>query len=151
MGLRRACQLGWLVVAMLVAPERSAWANAKPPAREVLVVAAAVEDRPEAQYLWAAEMAASRLKGSTRVLPGGLAEALRYARENPGAVQGIIEVMIDVYSWKEEVRISCLDPAGRTVWKEKAVMNNGGSEEALARKMFERALKKAERRGACQG
>lgn len=58
---------------------------------------------------------------------------------------GIIEVIIDVYSFKEEVRISCFDPAGRELWKEKAKANMGGNEEALARKMFERALQKAEK------
>jgi hypothetical protein len=115
----------------------------------VLVVAAQAHELPENHYLWAAEMAASRLKGKTSVLEGGLNAALRRSRENPGTTQGIIEVIIDVYSYKEEVRISCFDPAGRELWKEKAKANMGGNEEALARKMFERAIQKAEKHTAC--
>lgn len=117
--------------------------------RQVLVVAAKVNDLAEDHYQWAAEMAAARLKGKTTVISGGLAGALRHARENPDTAAGIVEVMIDVYSWREEVRITCFDRAGREVWKEKAIVNSGGSEEALARKMLERALKKAEKRPAC--
>lgn len=117
--------------------------------RQVLVVAAKVADLAEDHYQWAAEMAAARLKGKTTVVSGGLAGALRHSRENPGSAMGIVEVMIDVYSWREEVRITCFDPTGREIWKEKAIVNNGGSEEALARKMLERALKKAEKRPAC--
>lgn len=117
--------------------------------RQILVVAAKVDDLAEDHYQWAAEMAAARLKGKTTVLSGGLAGALRHARENPGTASGIVEVMIDVYSWREEVRITCFDSAGREVWKEKTLVNAGGSEEALARKMLERALKKAEKRPAC--
>lgn len=123
-----------------------------PPANadlQVLVVATEIEDLAKDHYQWAAEMVAGRLKGKTTVLSGGLAGALRQARENPGTVRGIVEVMIDVYSWREEVRITCLDPAGRELWKEKAVFNTGGNEEALARKMLEKALKKAEKRPAC--
>lgn len=117
--------------------------------RQVLVVAAKINDLAEDHYQWAAEMTAARLKGKTTVISGGLAGGLRHARENPGAAMGIVEVMIDVYSWREEVRITCFDPAGREIWKEKAIVNSGGSEEALARKMLERALKKAEKRPAC--
>lgn len=97
----------------------------------------------------AAEMAAARLKGKTTVVPGGLAGALRHSRENPGTAMGIVEVMIDVHSWREEVRITCFDPAGREIWKDKAIVNAGGNEESLARKMLERALKKAEKRPIC--
>lgn len=56
---------------------------------------------------------------------------------------------MDVYSWREEVRITCFEPTGREIWKEKAIVNSGGSEEALARKMLERALRKAEKRPVC--
>lgn len=117
--------------------------------RQVLVVAGKVDDLAEDHYQWAAEMTAARLKGKSTVLSGGLAGALRHVRENPGTAMGIVEVMIDVYSWDEEVRITCFDSTGREIWKEKAVVNAGGSEEALARKMLERALKKAEKRPAC--
>lgn len=116
---------------------------------QILVVATEIEDLTKDHYQWAAEMVAARLKGKTTVISGGLAGALRQARENPGTVRGIVEVMIDVYSWREEVRITCLDPAGRELWKEKAVFNTGGNEQALARKMLEKALKKAEKRPAC--
>ncbi len=66
-------------------------------------------------------------------------------------MSGIVEVMIDVFSYAEEVRITCMDAAGREIWKEKARANMGGSEEALARKMLERALGKTEKRPACGG
>lgn len=122
---------------------------AQPGDPQILVVAAKVNDLAEDYYQWAAEMAAARLKGNTTVVPGGLAGALRHAREKPGSTLGIVEVMIDVHSWREEVRITCFDPAGREIWKEKAIVNAGGNEEALARKMLERALKKAEKRPAC--
>lgn len=115
----------------------------------VVYVAAKVKDLDEDHYLWAAELAAARLKGEAEVLEGGLAGALRYSRENKGSVQGIVEVMIDVFSYAEEVRITCLDAAGRELWKEKARANMGGSEEALARKMLERALDKAQKRPGC--
>lgn len=65
--------------------------------RQVLVVAAKVNDLAEDHYQWAAEMAAARLKGKTTVVPGGLAGALRHVRENPDSAMGIVEVMIDVY------------------------------------------------------
>lgn len=125
-------------------------APAAPPAeKQVVVVAAKVPDLAEDHYLWAAEMAAARLQGKPTVLEGGLAGGLRHARENPGTVRGIVEIMIDVHSWDEEVRITCYDTSGREVWKDKAKVNMGGSEEALARKMLDRALKKAEKRPAC--
>lgn len=119
------------------------------PEKVVLVVTAKVKDLEDNHYLWGAELAAARLKGATKVIEGGLAGALRYSRENPGSVRGIVEVMIDVYSYAEEVRITCTDPAGREIWKEKARANMGGNEEALARKMLERTLDKAEKRAAC--
>jgi hypothetical protein len=128
------------------APEPS---QAQASEKLVLVVTAKVEDLDDNHYLWGAELAAARLKGNTKVLEGGLAGALRFSRENPGAVRGIVEIMIDVYSYAEEVRITCMDAAGRQVWKEKARANMGGSEESLARKMLERALAKAEKRTAC--
>lgn len=119
------------------------------PERVVLVVAAKIKDLDADHYQWAAELAAARLKGSTKVVDGGLAGGIRFAKENPDVVRGIVEVMIDVYSFAEEVRITCMDPSGREIWKEKSRFNNGGSEEALARKMLERALDKAEKRPVC--
>jgi hypothetical protein len=120
-----------------------------PPEKKVLFVAAKIEDQAADRYLWAAEMAALRMKGKTEVLPGGLVAALQYSREKPGEVAGIVEIMVDVYSWREEVRITCFDNKGKSLWKEKAVVNTGGSEESLARRMVERAIKKAEDRPAC--
>ena len=89
------------------------------------------------------------VKGKPEVVEGGLAGALRHVRENPNSARGIVEVLIDVHSWNEEVRITCYDTAGRELWKEKVRANMGGGEESLARKMLERALKKAEKRPAC--
>jgi len=140
-----------LVLLLCGAPPLSAQTDAAPTAdeRQVLVVAAAIQDLPENHYLWAAEMAAARLKGKNTVMEGGLSGALRRSRENPGTTQGIVEIIIDVYSVNEEARITCFDPTGREVWKEKAKANMGGNEEALARKMFERVLTKAEKHPAC--
>lgn len=115
----------------------------------ILVVASKAKDLPPDHYLWAAELTASRIKGNTQVLEGDFAAALKHARENKGAVAGIVEIIVDVYAWDEEVRITCYDPAGRQLWKEKVSVNAGGSEEALARKMVERAIVKAEKRPAC--
>jgi hypothetical protein len=81
--------------------------------KTVLVVAAKIEDLEADHYLWAAEMTAARLKGPSKVLEGGLVSALRYSRENAGTVRGIVEVVTDVYSYAEEVRITCLDPVDR--------------------------------------
>lgn len=116
---------------------------------KVIVVAAQAKDLDENHYLWAAEMAAARLAGKTDVLEGGLAAALRYSRENPGSVQGIVEIVIDVHTVFEEVRVNCYDPKGRLLWKKKTELNAGGSEEKMARNMLERALKKAEKQPAC--
>jgi hypothetical protein len=138
--------LGLQIPAGAQAPEPS---PAQATETVVLVVTPKVKDLEENHYLWASELAAARLRGTTKVLEGGLAGALRYSRENPGTVRGIVEIMIDVYSYAEEVRITCMDAAGRELWKEKARANMGGSEESLARKMLERALAKAEKRPAC--
>ena len=117
----------------------------------ILVVPGGVKDHPAAEYQWAAEMTAARIKGNTQTLEGDLGAALKYARENKGKVAGIVEILVDVYSWDEEVRITCYDPVGRKRWKDKVSLNMGGSEEALARKMVERAIVKAEKRPACAG
>ena len=142
-----------LVVTFCGSPSLSAHlasAQGSPPEeKQVVVVAAKVEDLAEDHYMWGAEVAAARLKGKTTVVEGGLAGALRHVRENVGLARGIIEIMIDVHSWNEEVRITCFDTAGRVLWKEKAKANMGGNEEKLARNMLERALKKAEKRKAC--
>lgn len=145
----RTLALALAIACPLSLEAQTAPAPPVPAERQVLVVAAKVDDLAEDHYQWAAEMTAARLKGKSTVLSGGLAGALRHVRENPGTAMGIVEVMIDVHSWDEEVRITCFDSAGREIWKEKAVVNAGGSEEALARKMLERALKKAEKRPAC--
>lgn len=145
------CSIAFALTMPLVSLLAAQLPTASPPASDlqVLVVAAEIEDLAKDHYQWAAEMVAARVKGKTTVISGGLAGALHQARENPGTVRGIVEVMIDVFSWREEVRITCFDPAGREIWKEKAVFNTGGNEEALARKMLERTLKKAEKRPAC--
>ena len=117
--------------------------------RKVVVVAAKVKDLDVDHYLWGAELVAARIKGPTTVISGGLAAALKQVREAPGTVRGIVEVLIDVHSWDEEVRITCFDTSGRELWKDKAKVNMGGSEEALARKMLERAIQKAEKRALC--
>ncbi len=138
-----ACALfSWQVPTFAEAPAQTA-------DKLVIVVAAKIKDLDEDHYLWGAELAAARLKGNLKVIEGGLAGGLRYTRENPGTVRGIVEVMIDVYSFAEEVRITCMDASGREIWKVKAKANGGGSEEALARKMLERALNKAEKRPVC--
>ena len=139
----------WLFLAMNVQALDEGAAAARPAEKTVLVVAAKIENLEADHYLWAAEMTAGRLKGPSKVVEGGLVSALRYSRENPGTVRGIVEVVIDVYSYAEEVRITCLDPAGRPLWKEKVRANMGGSEEALARKMLERALGKMESHASC--
>jgi hypothetical protein len=116
----------------------------------VLIVVAKSKDLDANHYLWAAEIAASRLAGgSKQVLEGGLAAALKEAREKPGTVRGIVEIVVNVYSFDEDVRITCFDPVGRAIWKKKSSVNSGGSEEDLARKLFERTLQKAEKMPAC--
>lgn len=127
-----------------------AQAPADPPSeRKVVVVAAKVKDLDADHYLWGAELVAARIKGPTTVISGGLAAALKQVREAPGTARGIVEVLIDVHSWDEEVRITCFDASGRELWKDKAKVNMGGSEEALARKMLERAIQKADKRPVC--
>jgi hypothetical protein len=116
----------------------------------ILIVVEKDKELEADHYLWAAEMAAGRLKGDTKeVIPGGLAAGLKEAREKPGTVRGIIDIVINVYSWDEDVRIACYDATGHELWKKKSSMNSGGSEEDLARKLFERTLKKAEEMPAC--
>ena len=125
-------------------------AEAEPTAPRTLIVVAKSKDLDANHYLWAAEMAASRLPGNNnQVREGGLAAALKEAREGPGTVRGIVEIVVNVYSWDEDVRISCFDPKGKQIWKRKSSVNAGGSEEDLARKLFERTLEKAERMPQC--
>ena len=120
------------------------------PQDRVLFVVSQVKDLDANHYLWAAEMAASRMAGDhNEVLEGGLAAGLKQAREQKGTVQGIVEISIDVHSWQEEVRITCYDSAGRELWKKRTRVNAGGNEEKLARNMFERVLKKIEKEPAC--
>ena len=145
-------RLGHLTLALVaISVCQPGLADDTPPANEkkVLFVAAKIDKLEADHYLWAAEMAALRLKGPGKVLPGGLEAALKVALEHPESVRGIVEIMVDVYSWREEVRITCFNAKGKSLWKEKAVMNTGGSEESLARRMVERAIKKAEDRPAC--
>lgn len=113
---------------------------------ESLVVAAKAKELEEDHYLWAAEMVAARLKGNFKVLPGGLAAALRYSREQPAQVSGILEVMVDVYTAFEEVRITCYDPVGKERWKRKTELNTGGSEEKMARNMLDRVIRKIQKK-----
>ena len=95
-------------------------------------------------------VAAGRLPGgNNQVLEGGLAAAIKEAREKPGTVRGIIEIVLNVYSWDEDVRMTCYDPSGRQLWKKKSSVNAGGSEEELARKLFERTLQKVEKMPPC--
>lgn len=112
--------------------------------KQVVVVAAKAKDLEEDHYLWAAELVASRLEGEFKVVPGGLAGGLRFSREQPGEVAGILEIVIDVYTAFEEVRITCFDTSGRERWKRKTELNAGGSEEKLARNMLDRVIKKVE-------
>ncbi len=60
------------------------------------------------------------------------------------ASESVVEVMIDVHRVFEKVLITCYDTRGRIVWKKKTEINFGGSEDAMARKMLERVLKKPE-------
>lgn len=116
----------------------------------ILVVVAQAKDLDANHYLWAAEVAAARLPGKNyQVLEGGLVAALREAREKPGTVRGIVEIVVNVYAWDEDVRITCFDTSGREIWKKKSSVNAGGSEEDLARKLFERTLEKAEKMAPC--
>ena len=123
----------------------------EPPAVDrVLIVVSKEADLEPNHYLWAAEIAAGRLPGDDNVvLKGGLAAAVMEARENPGTVRGIVEIVFNVYSWDEDVRINCLDPSGKQLWKKKSSVNIGGGEEELARKLFERTLEKAKKMPPC--
>jgi anthranilate phosphoribosyltransferase len=76
------------------------------------VVAAKVKDLDADHYLWAAEVVAARLEGDSEVLEGGLATALKFSREHPREVTGILEVVIDVHTLFEKVRVSCYDTCG---------------------------------------
>lgn len=127
----------------IVVPGLAQETNSRP---DTVVVAAQAKDLDEDHYLWAAEMVAARLDGEFEVLSGGLAAGLRYSRENPGQIQGILEVMIDVHTAFEEVRITCYDSTGREQWKRKTELNLGGSEERMARNMLDRVIKKVEKR-----
>lgn len=139
-----------LLLAVLLLYSFALFSQEEPRQNRVLFVVAQVKDLDANHYLWAAEMAASRLDGShNEVLEGGLAAALKEARTNPGAIQGIVEIFIDVHSWQEEVRITCYDTGGRDLWKKRTRVNAGGNEEKLARNMFERVLKKIEKEPAC--
>lgn len=135
---------GAAVLNAQAAPEGTSTSN------RVLIVVAKAKDLDADHYLWAAEMAAGRLPGgNNQVLEGGLAAAIKEAREKPGTVRGIIEIVVNVYSWDEDVRMTCYDPSGRQLWKKKSSVNAGGSEEELARKLFERTLQKAEKMPSC--
>jgi hypothetical protein len=79
-------------------------------------------------------------------VPGGLAGGLRFSREHPEEVAGILEILIDVYTAFEEVRITCFDTAGRERWKRKTELNAGGSEERMARNMLDRVITKIEKK-----
>ena len=121
-----------------------------PTSNRVLIVVAKAKDLDADHYLWAAEVAVGRLPGgNNEVLKGGLAAAIKEAREKPGTVRGIIEIVVNVYSWDEDVRITCYNPSGRQLWKKKSSVNAGGSEEELARNLFERTLQKAEKMPPC--
>lgn len=117
------------------------------PPTMVLVVAAKVKDLDADHYLWAAEIVAARLDGEFEVLEGGLAGALRFSREHPGEAAGILEVLIDVHTVFEEVRITCFDTSGRERWKRKTELNAGGSEEKMERNMLDRVIEKIKKKG----
>jgi hypothetical protein len=139
-----------VIMALAASPLPVTMAQSAAPEPRVLIVVAKSKDLEANHYLWAAEMAAGRLQGkNNQVLEGGLAAALKESRENPGTVRGIVEIVVNVYSFDEDVRISCFDAKGKQMWKKKSSVNGGGSEEDLARKLFERTLEKAEKMPAC--
>ena len=142
-----------LALVSLVVPSHVVGAaDSGPQGPRVLVVVAKAKDLDANHYLWAAEMAAGRLQGkNNQVLEGGLAAALKEAREKPGTVRGIVEIVVNVYAFDEDVRIGCFDAKGKQLWKKKSSVNAGGSEEDLARKLFERTLEKAEKMPPCGG
>ena len=136
----------------LVVASQVGAADSAPQEPRVLLVVAKAKDLDANHYLWAAEMAAGRLQGkNNQVLEGGLAAALKEAREKPGTVRGIVEIVVNVYAFDEDVRIGCFDAKGKQIWKKKSSVNAGGSEEDLARKLFERTLEKAEKMPPCGG
>jgi hypothetical protein len=136
---------------ILIAPALDA-ADSPTQGPRTLIVVAKSEDLEANHYLWAAEIAASRLQGkNNQVLEGGLAAALKESREEPGTVHAIVEIVVNVYSWDEDVQIRCLDTKGKVLWKKKSSANMGGSEEKLARNLFERTLEKAEKMPPCGG
>lgn len=138
--------LAFAVITAIPAPGQQA--SAQEP--RILIVVAKVKDLEANHYLWAAEIAAGRLQGkNNQVLEGGLAAAIKEAREHPGTVRGIVEIVVNVYAFDEDVRISCFDAKGKQLWKKKSSVNAGGSEEELARNLFERTLEKAETMPAC--
>jgi hypothetical protein len=138
------------VLALYIWCQDAGAAEASAEGPRVLIVVAKAKDLDANHYLWAAEVAAARLPGkNNQVVEGGLAAALKEVREKPGTVRGIVEIVVNVYAWDEDVRIACLDVRGKEVWKKKSSMNAGGSEEDLARKMFERTLQKAENMPEC--
>lgn len=140
------------LVLLLVASHVVAAVDSAPQEPRVLIVVAKAKDLDANHYLWAAEMAAARLQGrNNQVLEGGLAAALKEAREKPGTVRGIVEIVVNVYAFDEDVRIGCFDAKGKQLWKKKSSVNAGGSEEDLARKLFERTLEKAEKMPPCGG
>jgi hypothetical protein len=130
----------------------SAQSNPEASEPRILIVVAQSKDLDANHYLWTAEIAASRLPGENKqVLEGGLVAALREARAKPGSVRGIVEIVVNVYAWDEDVTIGCFDASGKRIWKKKSSANTGGSEEKLARNMFERTLQKAEKMPPCGG
>jgi len=139
-------------VLLALAPHARGATESAPRESRILIVVAKAKDLDANHYLWAAEVAAGRLPGKNKqVLEGGLAAAIREARGKPGTVRGIVEIVVNVYAWDEDVRITCFDPKGKQVWKKKSSVNAGGSEEDLARKLFERTLNKAEKMPPCGG
>lgn len=110
------------------------------------VVAVKVKDLAVNRYSWSAELAAARLKGATKVLEGSLAGALRYSRENPGTVRGIVEIMIDVYSYAEEFRITTIPKRPEAAErKQDAAIDREGEREVKWVAVKSRRLGKRER------
>jgi hypothetical protein len=144
-------QLALLLVAAMAASQagaEAADAGATPP--RLLIVVAKSENLEANHYLWAAQIAANRLPGANKqVLEGGFSAAIAEASKNPSTVRGIVEIIFNVYSWDEDVTITCYSAAGKKLWRKKSSANMGGNEEYLARKMFERTLEKAEKMPAC--
>ena len=143
--------LALLLVAAVLVNGAPVVASGNDSGKQIVVVAAKAKDLDEDHYLWAAELVAARLEGDFKVVPGGLGGGMRYSREHPEEVAGILEVVIDVYTAFEEVRITCFDTNGRERWKRKTELNAGGSEEKMARNMLDRVIKKVEeKRLSCE-